>query len=106
MFEACYAQEIPINKDAKRLSINKSSCLNNATANLWFGFESSNWIMKQKILLEVVPWVDAKLSRGWTLENRKFVINQCKTSALAQKLANSDDFAFVSKRKFKRIINF
>jgi hypothetical protein len=58
-----------------------------------------------KILLEV-PWVDAKLSRGWTLENRKFVINQCKTSALAQKLANSDDFAFVSKRKFKRIINF
>jgi hypothetical protein len=76
MFEAYYAQEIPINKDAKRLSINKSSCLNNATANLWFGFESSNWIMKQKILLEVVPWVDAKLSRGWTLENRKFVINQ------------------------------
>jgi hypothetical protein len=59
-----------------------------------------------KILLEVVPWVDAKLSRGWTVENRKFVINQCKTSALAQKLANSDDFAFVSKRKFKRIINF
>jgi uncharacterized pyridoxamine 5'-phosphate oxidase family protein len=29
-----------------------------------------------------------------------------QTSALAQKLANSDDFAFVSKRKFKRIINF
>jgi hypothetical protein len=58
--------------------------------------------MKQKILLEVVPWVDAKLSRGWTLENRKFVINQCKTSALAQKL-NSDDFAFVSKRKSKEL---
>jgi hypothetical protein len=52
MFEACYAQEIPLNKDAKRLSINKSSCLNNATANLWFGFESSNWIMKQKFFLK------------------------------------------------------
>jgi hypothetical protein len=50
-----------------------------------------------KILLEVVPWVDAKLSRGWTLENRKFVINQCKTSA-AQKLANSDDFAFIEEK--------
>jgi hypothetical protein len=37
MFEACYAQETPINKDAKRLSINKSSCLNNATEPLvWF----------------------------------------------------------------------
>jgi hypothetical protein len=35
-------------------------------------------------LLEVVPWVDAKLSRGWTVENRKFVINQCKLQALAE----------------------
>jgi hypothetical protein len=101
MYEALCTRDT--DKQRRRLSINKSSCLNNATANLWFGFESSNWIMKQKILLEVVPWVDAKLSRGWTLENRKFVINQCKTSALAQKLANSDDFAFVSKRKFKKL---
>jgi hypothetical protein len=106
MYEACYAQETPINKDAKRLSINKSSCLNNATANLWFGFESSNWIMKQKILLEVVPWVDAKLSRGWTLENRKFVINQCKTSALAQKLANSDDFCICIEEKIQKNYKF
>jgi hypothetical protein len=59
--------------------------------------------MKQKIILEVVPWVDTKLSRGWTVENRKFIIDQCKTSAVARKLANSDDFVFVSKRKFKKI---
>jgi hypothetical protein len=44
---------------------------------------------KQKIILEVVPWVDTKLSRGWTVENRKFIIDQCKTSAVARKLANS-----------------
>jgi hypothetical protein len=31
-----------------------------------------------KILLEVVPWVDAKLSRGWTVENRKSI--NAKTS--------------------------
>jgi hypothetical protein len=56
-----------------------------------------------KILLEVVPWVDAKLSRGWTLENRKFVINQCKTSALAQKLANSDDFFLYRRENSKEL---
>jgi hypothetical protein len=57
-------------KDAKRLSI-KSPCLNNATVNLWFGFESSNWIMKKKIILEVVPWVDTKrVEVGlWRIEN-------------------------------------
>jgi hypothetical protein len=58
-----------------------------------------------KILLEVVPWVDAKLSRGWTVENRKFVINQCKL-ALAQKLANSDDFCICIEEKIQKNYKF
>ena len=48
--------------------------------------------MKQKIVLEVVPWVDKKLSRGWSVDNRKMIIDQCKTSSLAQKMTNSDNF--------------
>jgi hypothetical protein len=48
---------------------------------VWF---RKQWIMNQKIILEV-PWVDNKLSRGWTVENRKAIIDQCKTSNLAQK---------------------
>jgi tetratricopeptide (TPR) repeat protein len=48
--------------------------------------------MNQKIVLEVVPWVDNKASKGWTIENRKAIIEQCKTSNLAQKMTNSDDF--------------
>jgi tetratricopeptide (TPR) repeat protein len=106
MDDACLAQETPLNKDAKRLSLDKSACLKNTTTNLWFGFESSNWIMKQKIILEVVPWVDTKLSRGWTLENRKFVINQCKTSVLARKLANSDDFCICIEEKIQKEYKF
>ena len=63
--------------------------------------------MNQKIILEVVPWVDNKLSRGWTIENRKQIIDQCKTSNMAQKMTNSDDFCVCildkiqSKYKFK-----
>lgn len=90
--DACLFQDMPISKDAKRLSTEKSSCMQLNTGNLWFGFESKNWIMNQKIILEVVPWVDNKLSRGWTLKNRKAIIDQCKTSNLAQKMTNSDDF--------------
>jgi tetratricopeptide (TPR) repeat protein len=90
--ESCLIQDEPVSKDAKRLSVDKSTCLNgNATA-LWFGFESKNWIMNQKIILEVVPWVDKKLSRGWSIDNRKNIIDQCKTSSLAQKMTNSDNF--------------
>ncbi|PKB18597.1 tetratricopeptide repeat protein [Flavobacterium sp. 5] len=90
--ESCLIQSEPVSKDAKRLSVDKSSCLSNDNGSLWFGFESKNWIMNQKIILEVVPWVDKKLSRGWTLENRKHIISQCKTSNLAQKMNNSDSF--------------
>ena len=105
--DACLVQNTPVSKDAKRLSAEKSACMQSNSGNLWFGFESKNWIMNQKIILEVVPWVDNKLSRGWTLENRKTIIDQCKTSNLAQKMSNSDDFCVCildkiqSKYKFK-----
>lgn len=90
--EACLVQDTPVSKDAKRLSADKSACLQANANAIWFGFESKNWIMNQKIILEVVPWVDIKLSKGWTVDNRKSIIDQCKTSNLAQKMSNSDDF--------------
>ena len=104
--KACIVQDTPLSKDAKRLSIDKSSCLQSNTSSLWFGFESTNWIMKQKIILEVVPWVDTKLSRGWTSDNRKYIINQCKTSALARKLTNSDDFCICIEEKIQKQYKF
>lgn len=90
--DACYAQTEPVSKDAKRLSIDKSSCLNSNTTTIWFGFESKNWLLKQKIVLEVVPWVDTKLNRGWNVDNKNEIVSLCKTSTMAQKMANSDDF--------------
>ncbi|MBG6111585.1 hypothetical protein IWX84_002472 [Flavobacterium sp. CG_9.10] len=105
--DACLVQDTPVSKDAKRLSTEKSACMKSNSGNLWFGFESKNWIMNQKIILEVVPWVDLKLSRGWSAENKKTIIDQCKTSNLAQKMTNSDDFCVCildkiqTKYKFK-----
>lgn len=90
--KACYAQEDPVSKDAKRLSLDKSSCLGENINTIWFGFHSKNWVLNQKIVLEVVPWVDAKLNRGWNQDNKNEIISLCKTSTMAQKMANSDDF--------------
>ena len=106
--EACLVQDEPVSKDAKRLSVDKSTCLkSNSNSNvLWFGFESSNWIMNQKIVLEVVPWVDYKLSRGWTKDNRKAIIDQCKTSNLAQKMTNSADFCVCVSDKIQAKYTF
>lgn len=89
---ACFVQSEPVSKDAKRLSLDKSSCLKQNTTTIWFGFESKNWLLSQKIVLEVVPWVDVKLNRGWNQDNKNEIISLCKTSTMAQKMANSDDF--------------
>lgn len=103
---ACLFQGSPVNKEARRLSMDKSSCLKAGQEYLWFGFESMNWIMKQKIVLEIVPWVDNKLSRGWTLENRQTIIKQIKTSDLAKKMLNSDDFSLCILEKMQKRYKF
>lgn len=109
--KACLSQNTPLSKDAKRLTIDKSTCLLADSENIWFGFESQNWIMKQKIILEVVPWVDNKLSKGWNIDNRQTILKQIKTSDLAKKMINSDDFSLCildklqGKYKFKEFQN-
>lgn len=103
---ACLAHEEAISKDAKRLSINKSLCLLPNSNTMWFGFESKNWIMNQKIILEVVPWVDRKLSSGWTLENRKLILSQCKSSELAKKISSPDDFCVCVLNKVQKEYKF
>lgn len=68
---ACLIQNNPVNKDAKLLSLGKSTCLKEDSKNIWFVFKSENWVMKQKIVLEIVPWVDQIASRGWTTKTKK-----------------------------------
>jgi tetratricopeptide (TPR) repeat protein len=90
--QACFVQDEAVSKDAQRLSVDKSACLQANSKGFWFGFESKNWIMNEKIILEIVPWVNIKLSRAWTIDSRKKVLSECKTSDLALKTTNSDDF--------------
>jgi len=73
--KACFEQKDKINKEARLLS-SASLCLTNIP-HLWFGFESHNWVMSQKIVLEVVPWVDYKASRGWTKQTKHEIEKMC-----------------------------
>ncbi|MGL2967558.1 tetratricopeptide repeat protein [Flavobacterium sp. XGLA_31] len=88
---ACIVQDNPINKEAKLLS-DRSSCLTGKTKNLWFVFESTNWVMNEKIVLEVVPWVDNKLSSGWNNDAKKEVIALCKNLSVMSSVVKKDQF--------------
>ena len=88
---ACVVQDEPVNKAAKLLS-EKSKCMAQNSQNLWFGFQSDNWVMKEKIVLEVVPWVNYNLRSGWTNENKKEVLALVEKLEMTQKLTNKDLF--------------
>ncbi len=104
--KACLTQNEAVSKDAKRISVEKSTCFNSDSNAIWFGFESKNWILKQKIILEVVPWIDYKLNRGWNIENRKSILALAKTSDLAKKMINSDDFCLCILEKMQKQFRF
>lgn len=104
--KACFSQDKPVSKDARLLSVDKSFCMKSNTTHLWFAFESKNWIMNQKIILEVVPWIDYKRSKGWNTENRKTAINQIKTSELVKKMIHSDDFSLCILEKLQEKFKF
>ncbi|MDI9311441.1 MAG: hypothetical protein QM535_14610 [Limnohabitans sp.] len=83
--KACIFQKNPVSKDAKVVSM-KSACLNENTKNIWFSFKNQNWIMGEKIVLEIVPWVDNLASRGWTQKNKTILLPQIIKTALTNSL--------------------
>ena len=103
---SCFNQTTPLSKEAKLLSIENSKCLKANAQNIWFAFESQNWLMKQKIVLEIVPWVDTKLSKGWNQENKKSILDLCKTSDLAELMGNADDFCVCILDQFTKKYTF
>jgi hypothetical protein len=89
--KACLYQNKPVNKDARRITIDGTTCFQNNA--MWFGFESKNWILNQKIVLEVVPWVDAKLSRGWNVAHKKELINVINNLPIYKALNKKEEFS-------------
>jgi tetratricopeptide (TPR) repeat protein len=88
---ACLVQKEKVNKEAKLIALKNSKCLDNIPY-LWFGFESQNWVMNQKIVLEIVPWVDNVASRGWNSEAKNNIISLAKKFLVSANLKNKEAF--------------
>ena len=88
--KACFEQKEKVNKEVKLISTS-STCLTNIP-NLWFGFESQNWLLNQKIVIEVVPWVDYNVSRGWTKQTKKEIEKMCTSFSFYHQLSKKEIF--------------
>lgn len=89
--KACFVQETPINKEAKLFSSN-SKCITPGLRNLYFAFENDNWVMNEKITLEVVPWVNTKQSRGWNPDTKKEILAIATALDWTKNLSKKESF--------------
>ena len=89
---ACFFQNNAINKEAKLLS-NTTKCNIDKSNHLYFAFTSDNWIMKQKVVLEVVPWVNIKASKGWNAAAKQEVLALLKVQNSYKLITKKDLFA-------------
>ena len=48
--------------------------------------------MKEKIILEVVPWVNYSLRSGWKVESKKEILAMASTEPAAPNKCPIDDF--------------
>lgn len=83
--KACLYQKNPVSKDAKLVGM-KSTCLDENSKFLWFAFKNQNWLMGEKIILEIVPWIDNVASRGWTKKNKESLVSQLSTNPISLSL--------------------
>lgn len=96
--KACFVQEKPINKEAKVITM-QANCFNSNSNTVYFAIESDNWVMNQTIVLEIVPWVDFKLSRGWNANSKSDLLTLCKSQKVVPFLFKKDSFSaqFIDK---------
>lgn len=96
---ACLVQSTPVNKEARILKMKSSDCMTLKTQNLYFAIQSDNWVLGEKVILEVVPWVDIKASRGWNSDSKNEIITLSKSLKVYSLLTNKDAFsvAFLEK---------
>ncbi len=88
---SCIIQNSPINKEAKLITLN-SKCYNEKTQNLFFAFSSQNWILNEKIVIEVVPWINNIASRGWNTIAKQEILNLAKITPEYKLISKKDSY--------------
>jgi tetratricopeptide (TPR) repeat protein len=66
---------------------------------VYFAFESDNWVLNQTIVLEIVPWVDVNLSRGWNASSKLELLTLCKSQKIYPLLTKKEAYSaqFIEK---------
>ena len=100
---ACFSTPDKVNRDVAFL---KGNCLQDNPHYLFFVFNSMNTVQKERIILEVVPWVDGKESRGWTRQIKQKFIDRCVGSEELKEFSNPEEYCQCLLDKFQASYTF
>lgn len=69
----CYAETNPtVTSDGY---FNNNGCINVYSNKLYFGIETTNLKLPSDIIIEILPWVEPAMERGWTKEASNAIYN-------------------------------
>ena len=75
---ACYSSQKDIPGEKNFMTMNDLyGCMKEDTRLLYFTFFNGNYVYDEKVVFELMPWVDKKASRGWTLELKENLQKFC-----------------------------
>jgi tetratricopeptide (TPR) repeat protein len=76
---SCYSSQSEIPGEKNFLTIeDQFGCLEESTTNLYFTFYNQNLFDDEKVVFELIPWVDIKSSKGWTFDIKEEFQEGCE----------------------------
>jgi hypothetical protein len=94
--QSCFQSSESSSADSKIINFD-NQCFNNKTKNLIFVISSKNWILDQSVLVEVVPFVNKKLARGWKEETKLELLALAKSESIYKSVKNKNGFGLQFK---------
>jgi hypothetical protein len=103
--KSCFQSFESSSSDSKIITFD-NQCFNYKTKNLYFVISSKNWVLDQSVLIEVVPFVNKKLARGWNEETKQEILNLAKSQSLYKSVKNQNGFSLQFKNYIEDKVTF
>jgi hypothetical protein len=103
--KSCFQSSASSSSDSKIISFD-NQCFNSKTKNFYFVISSKNWILDQSVSIEIIPFVNKKLARGWNEETKSELLALAKTQPVYQSVKNQNSFSLQFKNFIENKVSY
>ena len=103
--KSCFQSTESSSADSKIITFG-NQCFNYQTKNFYFVISSKNWILDQSVVIEIIPFVNKKLARGWNEETKSELLALAKSQAVYASVTNQSGFSLQFKKYLEDTYSF